>query len=241
MGDLDFDFIPMFNSVVSEDDGSDSRRIGEARIATVGKRNADELPPWLVDKDRLELVYEQKDFTLGLHEEILDYVNFISPSEKERKIREELIDRVKAIAYKVFPLCEIDVFGSFQTGLYLSTSDVDLVVQLKNRIPHYLRILADEIERSKMATQVEAIDSARVPIVKFLDKKTNITVDICFNNSTSVEAFPLITERIEGLPALKPLIMVLKHFLYCRRLNETYYGGIGSFVLLLMVSNFLKV
>jgi non-canonical poly(A) RNA polymerase PAPD5/7 len=240
MGDLDFDFIPMFNSVGSQDE---EPSIQEARTATTASARASEsiLPPWLSSAERLESTYNQQDFTLGLHEEILDYLEYVSPSEQERKLREELVDRVKSITYKVFPLCEIDIFGSFQTGLYLQTSDIDLVVKLKERIPRYLHILAAEIEKSKMATQIEVIDSARVPIVKFMDKKTQITVDICFNNSTAVEAAPLIAERLDGLPALKALVMVMKHFLFCRRLNETYYGGIGSFVLFLMVSNFLRV
>jgi non-canonical poly(A) RNA polymerase PAPD5/7 len=41
-------------------------------------------------------------------------------------------------------------------------------------------------------------------------------------------------------PPLKPLLMVLKVFLTQRKLNDTYSGGIGSFVLCSMIVGFLQ-
>ena len=41
-------------------------------------------------------------------------------------------------------------------------------------------------------------------------------------------------------PMLRPLILFLKYFLKCRNMNDTYTGGIGSFLLCMMVVTLLK-
>ena len=42
-------------------------------------------------------------------------------------------------------------------------------------------------------------------------------------------------------PPVRPLVLVLKYFLLQRRLNETYSGGVGSFLLVLMVVHVVQV
>ena len=42
-------------------------------------------------------------------------------------------------------------------------------------------------------------------------------------------------------PALRPLTLFLKYFLNCRLLNETFTGGIGSFMLQMMILSHLQV
>ena len=40
-------------------------------------------------------------------------------------------------------------------------------------------------------------------------------------------------------PELRPLILVLKAFLKSRQLNETFTGGVGSFLLTILVTSYL--
>jgi hypothetical protein len=42
-------------------------------------------------------------------------------------------------------------------------------------------------------------------------------------------------------PAIRPLVLLLKYFLYSRGLHDTYTGGIGSFALQLMVLSYLQL
>lgn len=65
--------------------------------------------------------------------------------------------------------------------------------------------------------------------------------DININASDGVSALPIIKEYLGNMPALRPLIMVLKAFLAGKGLNSASTGGLGSFSLFMMVVSFLQV
>ena len=50
----------------------------------------------------------------------------------------------------------------------------------------------------------------------------------------------LVKRLVMTYPELKPLMLVLKAFLKSRQLNEPYTGGIGSFLLTMMVVSYLQ-
>ncbi|GLD72795.1 non-canonical poly(A) RNA polymerase PAPD5 [Lates japonicus] len=56
-----------------------------------------------------------------LHEEINDFYEYISPRPEEEKMRLEVVDRIKGVIHDLWPSAEVQVFGSFSTGLYLPT------------------------------------------------------------------------------------------------------------------------
>ncbi len=45
---------------------------------------------------------------------------------------------------------------------------------------------------------------------------------------------PTATRQIKHYGMLRPLVLVIKYFLSQRALNDTYTGGIGSFMLTMM-------
>ena len=47
---------------------------------------------------------------------------------EEYTMRFEVVLRVEEVIKQEFPGATVEVFGSFQTGLYLPTSDIDMVV-----------------------------------------------------------------------------------------------------------------
>lgn len=52
----------------------------------------------------------------------------MSPTEAEHKVRAEVVARIEEIIKSKWPEAQVEVFGSYRTGLYLPTSDIDLVV-----------------------------------------------------------------------------------------------------------------
>ena len=66
-------------------------------------------------------------------------------------------------------------------------------------------------------------------------KDADLDADICFDQPGGLKMATLIKTMLDVVPALRPIILVLKYFLVQRELNETYRGGIGSFMLQLMV------
>jgi non-canonical poly(A) RNA polymerase PAPD5/7 len=103
-----------------------------------------------------------------------------------------------------------------------------------------LYVLQEAIYNENIATYLEVIANAKVPIVKFDHRESGISVDICVNNDSGLRTGKIMREFVREYPPLKPLTVVLKVFLSQRRLHETYTGGIGSFVLSIMVVSLLQ-
>ncbi|XP_035275041.1 terminal nucleotidyltransferase 4B-like [Anguilla anguilla] len=179
---------------------------------------------------------------LGLHEEIKDFYEYLSPRPEEERMRMEVVDRIERVIKDLWPSADVQVFGSFSTGLYLPTSDIDLVVLGKwDNLP--LWTLEEALRKRNVADEnsVKVLDKATVPIIKLTDLHTEIKVDISFNVQNGVKAALLIKEFIKKYPVLPYLVLVLKQFLLQRDLNEVFTGGIGSYSLFLMAVSFLQL
>ncbi|XP_076268903.1 terminal nucleotidyltransferase 4B-like isoform X2 [Rhynchophorus ferrugineus] len=179
---------------------------------------------------------------MRLHQEIEHFYSYMSPTEAEHKVRAEVVSRIEDIIISKWPEAQVEVFGSYRTGLYLPTSDIDLVVIGKwTNLP--LRTLEREFLDKGVAQEdsIKVLDKASVPIVKLIDKKTEIKVDISFNMSNGVKSAELIKTYMEQFPVLPKLVYVLKQFLLERDLNEVFTGGISSYSLILMCISFLQL
>ncbi|CAJ1083717.1 LOW QUALITY PROTEIN: terminal nucleotidyltransferase 4A [Xyrichtys novacula] len=179
---------------------------------------------------------------LGLHEEVMDFYNFMSPRPEEAAMRKEVVNRIEMIIKELWPTADVQIFGSFSTGLYLPTSDIDLVVFGKWERPP-LQELEQALRKHNVAEpfSIKVLDKATVPIIKLTDQETDVKVDISFNVETGVKAASFIKDYVKMYPVLPYLIFVLKQFLLQRDLNEVFTGGISSYSLILMVISFLQL
>ncbi|KAF7048243.1 hypothetical protein CFC21_057033 [Triticum aestivum] len=179
---------------------------------------------------------------LQLHKEILDFCDFISPSAEEQSSRTAAVQAVSDVVKHIWPHCKVEVFGSFRTGLYLPTSDIDVVVfETRAKTPQGLYALAKALSQKGVAKKIQVIAKARVPIVKFVERISGIPFDISFDIDGGPQAADFIKDAIKKMPALRPLCMILKVFLHQRELNEVYTGGVGSYALLTMLITHLQL
>ncbi|XP_010520911.1 PREDICTED: non-canonical poly(A) RNA polymerase PAPD5 [Tarenaya hassleriana] len=179
---------------------------------------------------------------LQLHKEIVEFCEFLSPTQEERAKRDEAVESVLGVIKYIWPSCKVEVFGSYRTGLYLPTSDIDVVI-LESGItkPQLgLRALSKALAQRGIAKNIQVIGKARVPIIKFVEKKSDIAFDLSFDMDNGPKAAEFIQDAVSRWPPLRPLCLILKVFLQQRELNEVYSGGIGSYALLAMLITFLK-
>ena len=87
---------------------------------------------------------------------------------------------------------------------------------------------------------LEVIEQTRVPLVKFTVEPYNIDVDVCFDQPGGPESANLMHRFMNSMPPLRPLTFVLKYFLASRDINKPFTGGIGSYLLQLMIVSFLQ-
>ncbi|KAG1346779.1 terminal nucleotidyltransferase 4A [Cocos nucifera] len=180
---------------------------------------------------------------LQLHKEILDFCDFVSPTPEEQASRSAAVQRVFEVVKHIWLHCRVEVFGSFRTGLYLPTSDIDVVIlESKVKTPQMgLYALARGLSQRSIAKKMQVIAKARVPIVKFVEKLSGISFDISFDVDSGPKAADFIKDAVKKMPPLRPLCLILKVFLQQRELNEVYSGGIGSYALLTMLMAHLQM
>lgn len=180
---------------------------------------------------------------LQLHKEILDFSEFLSPTPEEQANRHTAVDRVFQVVKSIWPHCRVEVFGSFKAGLYLPTSDIDVVIlDSKVKNPQTgLYALSRALSQKGIAKKMQVISKARVPIVKFVEKQSGIAFDISFDMDGGLKAADFIKDVVEKIPPLRHLCLILKVFLQQRELNEVYSGGIGSYALLAMLIAHLQI
>lgn len=148
---------------------------------------------------------------------------------------------------------EVHCFGSFAAGLYLPTADMDLVIvtptflrrgkKIIGQTGTQMRKLAHDLVNAGIAPPggFVVIPSARVPLVKFADKKTGIKVDISFENSSGIVANGTFQRWKELYPAMPVVVVLIKQLLAMRGLNEVFKGGIGGFTIICLVVSMLQL
>ncbi|XP_075670527.1 uncharacterized protein LOC142640350 [Castanea sativa] len=179
---------------------------------------------------------------LKLHKEIVDFCDFLSPTPEEQAARNTAVERVFDVVKHIWPHSKVEVFGSFKTGLYLPSSDIDVVILGSGlQIPQKgLVALSRALSQRGLAKNIQVIGKARVPIVKFVEKKSGVAFDISFDVQNGPLAAVFIKDALSKCPPLRPLCLILKVFLQQRELNEVYSGGIGSYALLAMLMAMLQ-
>lgn len=195
-------------------------------------------------------------FPFRLHKEIIDFYEYVRPRQFEQSIRNHLVENLKKAMRRDgrnFASAQVHPFGSFMSGLYLPTADMDLVVcsasYMRGGPPTYLgaKSWLYKFQKFLVAQGVADNDSitviahARVPLVKFVDKMTGLRVDVSFENMGGVGAIDTFLRWKNQYPAMPILVTVIKHYLLMRGLNEPVNGGIGGFSVICLVVSMLQL
>ncbi|KAJ2701868.1 hypothetical protein FB645_004499 [Coemansia sp. IMI 203386] len=281
------DFIKFDSSDDDDDDKHPESDIENAHnkisASTAGaKRKADEDDGDYDDKEATNTVYEKcynghpvpawlkghKRLGSGTHpnvsdilnEEVKRFVDYISPTPEEHQMRQWVIERLQRVL-DTMNLPDIEpkalCFGSFNTRLYLPTSDIDMTVMLyekgtktvsmkyesKSAITHFLYLLARALKKEGFCKTCEVIAKARVPIIKTRESITNFHIDVSVNAESGFNSARVQRSFCENVypDALRPLILIIKHFLSQRSMNEVYTGGMGSYAISLLATSLFQM
>ena len=188
--------------------------------------------PWIKDNS------DTNKYTgiLKLHYEIIDFYNFIKLTKKEENMRYKVFNNVMEVINKNYPNYKGEIFGSFPQGLSLSNSDLDIFLYFKN-CPNdkkeILKILSNILRILKQSGKFRKIFliSAKVPIIKCLDKNSGIKIDISINRKSNYITNSYVKSIINKYPCIQYLTLLIKFYLRQRKLNDTHKGGISSIVI----------
>jgi len=185
-------------------------------------------PPWLLAVE--------KGKSISLDEEISTFMRYMEPTSQEVRMRMDLVQRFKKLVASFNVNASIRPVGSYVTGLYLPTSDIDMVVTFQpSGYPVRLSTLMWEIRGSGFASKVDDVSHASIPLIRITDKITGIQIDLTAADTHSVKATEAVQKWLELNSPVRPLHFVVKMLLSIRRCGTTYTGGINSYVLFWMI------
>ncbi|CAG8585905.1 8708_t:CDS:2 [Dentiscutata erythropus] len=197
--------------------------------------NSQEIP-WL----RNECSIKYTSVVQRLHYEILEFVEYLMPTDLERLFRAFVIKRIQKAIRAVYPTAEVMAFGSYNTGLYLPTSDIDLVCFIQQRNP--LREIVAILNKNNICEgRPIPIANAVVPIIKLKEKYTRYNVDISFNQASGFGSAATMKRFMREWPSLSKLVVTLKYFLHHHELDDPACGGMGGYTVFCMILSFLQL
>uniref|UniRef100_A0A0E0JUU8 RNA uridylyltransferase n=1 Tax=Oryza punctata TaxID=4537 RepID=A0A0E0JUU8_ORYPU len=178
-------------------------------------------------------------FTPGL----LSLYESLKPSEEHKAKQRQLIDSLTKSVIKEWPNAQLHLYGSCANSFGTSHSDVDVCLEIdtaaEENIAELLLALAETLHKDDF-DNVEAITSARVPIVKIADPGSGFSCDICVNNLFAVANTKLLKDYAQIDERLLQLAFIVKHWAKLRGVNETYRGTLSSYAYVLMCISFLQ-
>ena len=166
-------------------------------------------------------------------------------------------------------LYQIDRYGSSMTDLSIENSDIDIMIKTKPKtLNSIINLVLDKIQKNqKLFTKITPILTASVPVIKLesdIEPSVNPEMksmlvsksltdiftakfDISFIGVNNIkEKLPsqniidYINDKIEKCPNIKPLIYLMKKFLFFNKLNSSYHGGLSSYSVFLMIYSYIK-
>lgn len=181
------------------------------------------------------------------------FADQLQVAEKIKEIPEyEVIENALLTAIKkAIPAKDIKLhkFGSRITGIGARHSDLDIYVDVGGQFNVFEQTASAEtlnvydrvyeiINKSVFDwDQIRAIRSARVPIIRMTNRRTNIECDVGFSNSLSCCNTQLLDYIFQQQPLARRLCIFMKKWLERTRLNE----HISTYCMSMMVIYHLQV
>ncbi|KAM0830967.1 hypothetical protein ACQ4PT_065865 [Festuca glaucescens] len=175
--------------------------------------------------------------------DLLSIYESLKPSEEHKSKQSQLIDSLTKSVSKEWPNAQLHLYGSCANSFGTSHSDVDVCLEIDIGTGSVVELLLRlaEILRTDNFDDVEAITSARVPIVRMFDAGSGFSCDICINNLFAVANTKLLKDYAQIDSRLLQLASIVKHWAKLRAVNETYRGTLSSYAYVLMCISFLQL
>ena len=222
------------HSIISLSNNENDNNINED-----DNNNINFIAPWLTEKTK------KLSGIIRLHQEILDFYEYIKPTNEEKERIIEIYKIIKNLIKESFDnKYTVKIFGSHTTDLSLPNSDIDLCIFPKNSLLinlasqiNILNQIQNSLKQTGKFTNLKLIN-AKTPIIKakyIYSETINYDIDISFGHKNGYASVKIINKILNNYPYMKPIILLLKYFLRQKQLNQTYTGGISSFCLFSLV------
>ena len=197
-------------------------------------------------KDNLK--YE--DNIYKLNHDLIEVYNKISLKPEEKALRDDIYERFKNVIEIEFKKegyenVSVEKYGSFQTGLMVGQSDIDVTIIIKETKEDVNLILKKcnkiLLKHDLCMGEIVHIKKTRIPIIKCVDKKYGVSIDISVNQEEGILSGDFVINKLKEYPDLEYLCILYKYFLKRRNLSMCFIGGLGAYAQFLLILNFMQL
>ncbi|GJQ10414.1 hypothetical protein GpartN1_g2205.t1 [Galdieria partita] len=204
-------------------------------------------PPffWFPDPRMVDPYQTVTETALYIHQRI-------KPTRDESIRKASLFRHLYKLCQNEWKHCDLWMFGSSINSFGLRSGDLDMCLtvpsedaihrvtgeQLDER--HIVNRLGVILRQAKMES-VECRIRARVPIVKFHDPLTRLSVDVCINNKLARHNSALLRTYASLDPRVQILGLLIKYWAKCRGINQPFTGTLSSYAYILLLIQFLQI
>lgn len=195
--------------------------------------NNQNIPKWMSSTTKyLEDSHER------FNQEIIDYINYVIPHNFSLIKRQYTVELLTHIIQKYDPNWKVILYGSFSQNIATIFSDLDLAIYNNKKFSsgdffklfYIMNILLEE----GFSQDIEFIN-ARIPILRGTCINTGIKFDISFNKRSGIKAAELVRKVVDNNIIVRQAVIFIKILLKINDLNETYTGGMCSFLVFHLV------
>lgn len=194
----------------------------------------------LTSNAKLEKINLAENELTILDNQIQQFIKEQHINDELKKRRKGIINHLEKILKNNFRGSKLTPFGSYESGLSLNIGDIDLCLQFFGEKPKKVLKKIARIMRQDGMEQVTSITHARVPIVKFVDKLSNIPVDISINNSLAIYNTDLLAKYSKIDSRVRPFVLSVKYWALQRGLSSAVDGTFSSYAWTLIAIHFLQ-
>ena len=138
-------------------------------------------------------------FVEAMNDMCKEVMHMLQPSNDELRERSMILQDLTRFIRKSWPTAVLTVFGSSQNGFSFRNSNLDISLTFSDHKTSeeldaidIIEQLAEKMKRMKGIRQIQAITSAKVPIIKFIHYGTHTEGDISLYNVLAQENTAMI-------------------------------------------------
>ncbi|CAL1538006.1 unnamed protein product [Lymnaea stagnalis] len=155
------------------------------------------------------------------------------------------LQNLEGYIQQTFDDAQLALFGSSCNGFGFDKSDMDICMTFSRRSGKFDKIfvietLARRLKQNMDLTAVQAITTAKVPIVKFTVKKNNLEGDISLYNTLAQQNTKLLYCYSKIDPRVRILGYSIKTFAKVCDIGDASRGSLSSYAYILMMLYYLQ-
>ena len=188
---------------------------------------------------KLEINEPEKEIISSFGKPLENTVSNNRGHKSDARRRENLLKHLQKSVASKFSNSKLTPFGSAESDLALKGADFDLCLQIQEANQKKIIKRIGGMLRGQGMESVQTLTGAKVPIVKFVDPRSGLNVDISINNILALHNTRLLANYAKLDKRVKELAICVKYWAMHRDISDAPNGTFSSYAWSVLVINHL--